>query len=476
MVRSLVFGSLVAAAALISTNVSAAVDSDLLGIEAKTGLKRDDLNQLREEWGIVTQSGIDDSEYLAKVQALAFAHPEDVDLVRHYIRVAVTGRQLIALKEQIDGYVDSHSEDAAAHYYRGMIDPTAGGPHFTRALEIDPDFYYGQVALASYEMTQSGSDLGQAKKRLLTAARNHPDRSLAFVVLDQFYRKIGDTESSRAAVERAAVADPWDSRIRGTLLQMLQAEGQQAQSNGTLTEWATSASETLVPLARIGDDPSLAFIAARIWGGVANRAKLLEHLSIAADLGYPDYHALTMDPSISRVLGAAEETDSIREKMKANRLAQSDEIRAQVGRELINEPASPASFPLLGGGNVDLASLKGKTVVLDFWATWCGPCRRALPTLQTFYESKPSDVEVYCVNVFERDGGKSVAAFWEQGKYPMPVALGSQADATNYGVKSIPTLFVIGPDGSVRYRHSGYSPYLAETLGFIAELLREEAN
>ena len=51
----------------------------------------------------------------------------------------------------------------------------------------------------------------------------------------------------------------------------------------------------------------------------------------------------------------------------------------------------------------------------------------------------------------------------------MPVALGTQDWATSFGVSSIPTLFLIGPDGQIRYRHQGFSPYLDQELAWIAE-------
>lgn len=127
--------------------------------------------------------------------------------------------------------------------------------------------------------------------------------------------------------------------------------------------------------------------------------------------------------------------------------------------------APPFKLPLLDGGELDLAALSGKkVVVLDFWATWCGPCVKALPILAEVTKAyQDRGVEFFAVNV--RENPDRIKRFLERKKIVCPVALDTQGKVGDlYEVDGIPQTFIIGRDGVIASVHVGFSPDLRKTL------------
>lgn len=126
--------------------------------------------------------------------------------------------------------------------------------------------------------------------------------------------------------------------------------------------------------------------------------------------------------------------------------------------DLTGKSAADFSLATLDGKNVKLSSLKGQIVLLDFWATWCGPCRAEMPTIVKLHrELGPKGLRVFAVNVAEEP--EKVRAFLKKNNYDLPVLLDRQRVASAaYSADAIPTLAVIGKDGKIaKYMVGGRS-------------------
>ncbi len=100
------------------------------------------------------------------------------------------------------------------------------------------------------------------------------------------------------------------------------------------------------------------------------------------------------------------------------------------------------------GRTVSLKDLRGRIVVLDFWATWCGPCKMAMPGIQKIHERfKDKSVKVLGMNTWERGGDP--AAYMKKKDYTYGLLLKADDVAKAYHVSGIPTFYVIGPDGKI---------------------------
>ncbi len=112
-------------------------------------------------------------------------------------------------------------------------------------------------------------------------------------------------------------------------------------------------------------------------------------------------------------------------------------------------------LPALDGGKLKLSALKGSVVLLNFWATWCPPCRAEIPSLESFLKKlKPKGLRVLAVDLAE-DTGK-VRDFVTKNKMEATILLDEQGQVGGtYGASSIPTTYVIGKDGAILARTVG---------------------
>jgi thiol-disulfide isomerase/thioredoxin len=140
--------------------------------------------------------------------------------------------------------------------------------------------------------------------------------------------------------------------------------------------------------------------------------------------------------------------------------------RERMVKEMLNQASIQGTFTTLDGKPVSLSDWKGKVVIVDYWATWCGPCRQSFPSMQKLYEKYRSNPNVVfaIVNVWERDKQKDrptiVREFLQQNtSYTFPMYIDPTDEVVSrFGVTGIPTKFYIGKDGRIQFKEVGYLP------------------
>ena len=122
---------------------------------------------------------------------------------------------------------------------------------------------------------------------------------------------------------------------------------------------------------------------------------------------------------------------------------------------LVGKPAPPFTLKGVKGSTVTLAAYKGRVVLLDFWATWCRPCRVEMPRVEALYkEFKAKGLVVFGVNFAEPPA--TVKAFLAGNPYTIPILLDVSGDTGRlYRAEGIPTLVVIGRDGKISSYFTG---------------------
>jgi thiol-disulfide isomerase/thioredoxin len=138
------------------------------------------------------------------------------------------------------------------------------------------------------------------------------------------------------------------------------------------------------------------------------------------------------------------------------------------------EPAPPIKVVSTSGENITLASYKGNVLVMDFFATWCAPCREAIPHLVDLNRKyNKQGLRVLGLSADE-DGDKAVKSFVAQMKIPYPVALANEKLLNDYALRSIPTLYIINKKGAVVERYMGFNDDMAKSMeALIRKLLAE---
>ncbi len=150
------------------------------------------------------------------------------------------------------------------------------------------------------------------------------------------------------------------------------------------------------------------------------------------------------------------------------------ERKAKIISEKLSRPAPLWELPDPDGQLTRLEDLRGKIVILDFWALWCSPCLKTLPKLNSWLDRNASDdLVLISINVWESPSEIPRAIdHFATHNYGMKLLLGDNELPRAYGFSGIPWLCAIDRDGNIAFTQSGFSPDLEEALDVWVEELR----
>jgi thiol-disulfide isomerase/thioredoxin len=303
-----------------------------------------------------------------------------------------------------------------------------------------------------FEWLGSGFRMESTNGRLLAQLDVVPDRVVDVPVGDSLLNSIESVLAESAPVPAVLIAwqggsyTQWIASLTSGLLHQAIAIGMSVQEDGSMAiDLSDRHAHATVVLDATTRRVSSVHATRQAVPGVAG----------SAAIAYAAFYATVAVNSVP------DEPISLANRRVATDIAalQANVVeRVYVG---VGEQAPDFVLPMIGGGEVSMESLRGHVVLLDFWATWCVPCRAGLPDIEKIYQAtghNAADVRVFGVNVMEGDSSEErrmavVEKFWtgEPVSFPTLVALTDELTRA-WGIGGIPTTVVIGPDGTVLER------------------------
>ena len=410
--------------------------------------------------------------------------------------------------EKIAFYRDLHDKNPDLPMNNYLLGRALAGPetaqYFQRAVELDSNFFWGHFGLAYTLLTAEPPDTAAAVAAYRKCSVINPSQPLPYRQLANLYADQGNYDQALEAVARLIVTSPDDATPHMMMSEIYNDKGDVAAAEQVLINYATANPDDrrvrsnlinlyeeterwadalvyrheLLQTAR--DVGESTFGLAKTYASMDMVDSALGYVNKAIDAGFANYRRLTSTPDLEPIRtleGYATAVVRIKENVavaQQERLAAQQQGATERKEETLAKkldlPAPEFALVDLQGNTIALQDLRGKIVVLDFWATWCGPCRLTMPLLQEFVDEKSAEVKFFSVNVWESDTSK-VRPFLAEYGYDFNVLFGGMQLPDEYGVTGIPTLFVIDKEGVIRFKHIGYSPFADQELYWQTEAL-----
>lgn len=252
--------------------------------------------------------------------------------------------------------------------------------------------------------------------------------------------------------------EEWQEEMKTSLsAMMLSLKGNLLWKQGQLNEAVNSLRQAYE--ASNGEQSGISMDYARVLLENKNYEPAIQVLEATAGKGFTGSDLMDL---LKQAYVGARGSDSGWEEYRVKLEAGATEaLRSELQKKMVEQPAPAFELKDLEGKVVKLADYQGKVVILDFWATWCGPCLGSFPGMKKLveeYQKDPSVAFVF-VNTWQDEANKEqvVKEFLEKNQYPFYVLMDTEDKVVaSYGVSGIPTKFVIDPKGKIRFKSIGF--------------------
>jgi thiol-disulfide isomerase/thioredoxin len=458
-----------------------------------------------EAFAQATDPVYDDAELL-QICKEYFENTDDIELARK-IQDLWTQVDNEGAKEYFTEYCKKSPTSTRAMYLCGRVsdDPIEQIKMGRKIIETDPEWPYGYRLLlatyANYLLLGHGVDvdttvlaemLKQDGGYFPKWAELSPDEPYAYQFNYLYQVYIGDFDQAMSTLEKCRDAGlRWVSD--GTYASLYAKMGRLNEARDYVVKdvesFASSMSpqekqyyiqrgyaETLIDAGRVQEaidyiaglpstdtSSEAEYLLACLHAQRGSKEDALKCLAKSAELGWGDVRQMKSDDDLEPLHGDPQ-FDKIAMTVQTNWDESKDERRAEAIASKVRNPVPSGRLMDVDGSEIPFSDFQGKVVVLDFWATWCGPCRMAMPLINEFVrEHKADDVRVISVNVWEK-GRSKAEEFMKDHDYAMELMFGSNELTQAFGVTGIPTLVVLDKEGNIRYQESGYHNGLVENL------------